>query len=166
MNKKIYATRIDEDIEEVVREIEQLEFLCDNFFGVDNLHTVQEFAFCYFISEMGYGNYYETLPNMERFAVDFLSWQNAPIPETLFSVVGESFDVKPYSHADDFTWNSMFTKMKECARRPFYILRDEFPLTEKEMWQIETREAMRKESADKMEAILIERDIEARQNDG
>ncbi len=164
MEKTIFVTRIDEEMEEVVREIEQLELFCDNLFGIKELHTLQEYVFCYFISHMGHNNYFKTLSNMESLAIAFLSWQNKLIPDSLFCVEGEVFEVKEFSHGDDFTWDSIFTQMKLSAR---HSLReeDEFPLTEKVMTKTSIRNEEMEKSRNSMEEFFRNRDIEARKND-
>jgi len=155
---------IDLDIDEVVREIEPLELFCDNLFGVDKTHTSQEYSFCYFISFLGHEKYYETLSNMEKLAADFLSWQNQPIPDALFLVEGEDFEIKEFSHEDDFTWISIVSQIKKASRHCFRP-DAEFPLTEKEANKALLRKMKSESSKNKMEAFFEARNLENRNND-
>lgn len=164
MEKTIFETRIDEEMEEVVREIEQLELFCNNVFGLkDNssLYTVQQWTFVYFYSYLEYLMNIETLSGMEKLASDFLTWQNIGTPETLFSVEGEDFMMKPFSHDDDFTWNSVMTLIKETARKIF-IFRPEFPETKENLEKRTLKAKYRESKVKEMEDFFKQRDEDAR----
>jgi hypothetical protein len=164
MEKTIFETRIDEEMEEVVREIEQLELFCNNVFGLkDNssLYTVQQWTFVYFYSYLEYLMKIETLSGMEKLASDFLTWQNVGNPETLFSVEGEDFVMKPFSHDDDFNWNSVMTLIKETARKIF-IFRPEFPETKEDFDKRILKEEYCRSKEKSMDSFFEQRDRDVR----
>ena len=101
---------------------------------------------------------------MEKLAVDFLSWQNHPIPDVLFLVEGEDFEIKEFSHEDDFTWISIISQIKKAARH-YFIFETELPLTEKEMNKALLRKMKFESSKNKMEDFFEAQNLENRIDD-
>jgi len=96
----------DDEHENLGSDFETIFDVCKSCFGSDKF-TVQQYTFvCVMSFDRKYSKVYETLPSMEDFKIDFLSWQNTPIPEILFNEKDDSLLLN-FSHDDDQTWNSL-----------------------------------------------------------
>lgn len=143
-------------------DFEYFDLFCTNIFGgKDDLYTFQEYTFAYFVQK--HPNYWETLGNMEHCAIEFLSWQNVSIPNSLFCFNNgfESHILSSYMHDNDFTWNKCITTLKEAARRAFISV-PEFPETKESHEKRQMRENFKTMQSVSLDSFFESRDSNAR----
>jgi hypothetical protein len=105
--KKIELMELwDDEHENLGSDFETIFDVCKSCFLSDKF-TIQQYTFaCMMSFDKEYTKVYETLPNIEKFKIDFLAWQNTPLPEILFNEKDDTPILK-FSHNDDQTWNSL-----------------------------------------------------------
>jgi hypothetical protein len=106
-----------EEFHKIKTGIEDADFVIEMVFNdinlcfdsLDNL-SVQKLYFVELCNSWFSGISQITLLDIEKFNIDFLSWQNCTHPNISF--INKNIEAKNFSHSDDFRWDDLNIPLK------------------------------------------------------